>query len=107
MMEVVKKYGDLTSPEWAEKLTKLIPHHMQDAMALYMVKGVRPGSFLESLLSGSLFEAVRYADEINRRSLPVYVNFLVHYAPARSFGSPDLVEAWVRSGGLVGQEGGQ
>jgi hypothetical protein len=61
----------------------------------YLMYGYLPGGFLGAVLRNDLFKAASCADHQNRPvlseiALAVYNNF-----PARSFGSEELIKAWV------------
>ena len=80
-----------------------IPGHCRDGLLLYLEKGVPVGSFLEAVLSNDLREACARADDINRRSLFDYVQFLYRYAPIPAWGSAEAYRKWIERGGLVGR----
>lgn len=101
-MDYIKQYADATSQEWADGL-KILPPHMVDGMARYLLKGIPPGSFLMAVLEDRVFMAVLRADVRTVAALKSYVEFLHYYSPSDCFGSPEKVTAWVKSGGLLGQ----
>lgn len=74
-----------------------LPEHMQEAMQLYMERGILPGSFLTAVLENNLMEACGRADDINRGALFTYCSFLYNDVDLRSYGSPEKVKAWSES----------
>lgn len=81
-----------------------LPDHMQDAMRLYVERGIQPGSFLTAVLSNDLMGALGRADDINLDALPAYGRFLYNDAPCGCYGSADHVRDWIKGGGLAGLE---
>lgn len=80
----------------------LIPPYMRRGMERWIDRGCVPGSFLQAVLRNDLSEACSRADDNNRVVLPDYMTFLVSYAPAGCFGSPENVKEWAADGGLQG-----
>lgn len=74
-----------------------LPDHMQDAMRLYMERGIEPGSFLMAVLCNDLMGAVSRADHINASRLKDYAAWLYNNAPPQSFGSREKVGRWIES----------
>lgn len=81
-------------PKHAGTLARYIPKHMRDGMMMWVAFGIRPGSFLTSVLQNDLMGALRAGDDINRANLEKYGSFLWNYAPSLCFGSPSKVAAW-------------
>jgi hypothetical protein len=79
----------LDRPEWAE-----IPHHMRNTAELYLLHGVRPGSFLEAVLENDLAGAVGRADHYNRGALAAWVDWCFWCLPSRAWGSREAVAKW-------------
>lgn len=89
--------------EWEAKAARSgIPEHMRTGVALYIVHGTPPGSFLTAVLSNDLMEAMGRADDVNLRSLPAYGRFLYNEAPSACFRSAECMKTWVTRGGLEG-----
>ena len=74
------------------------------ALAMYVVEGIQPGGFLSAVLANDLFEAAARADGSNQKILPQWVRAVFNAVPGRAWGSRDAVQAWVKQGGLAGQE---
>lgn len=91
------------SQEYIEERLKagqhLIPSHMTDAIKLYVLHGIPPGSFLTAVLSNDLFEAVGRADDANQQALVGWVLFLYNYVPSGCKGSPEHYREWIARGG--------
>lgn len=83
-------------------VTARIPTHMHESIVLYVRHGIHPGGFLTAVLSNDLMESVGRADVHNISSLPAYGRLLWNNLPPTSWGSPDDVKAWVKSGGAIG-----
>lgn len=73
----------------------LVPEHLRDGLARYLVHFIRPGDFLTAVLSNDLKEAVNRSDEESRRGLVNLVQFLMWDVPGTCWGSPDRVAAWL------------
>jgi hypothetical protein len=73
----------------------LVPDRYWPGLQRYFVDSVRPGGFLEALLKNDLMVAVCKIDEDMFAELLPLVRFLYNFAPPRSHGSPDKVEAWL------------
>ncbi len=81
----------------------LIPSHMHAGVTTWIENGIATGSFLMAVLRNDLMQAAQVADHVNGDHLKQWTQFLYNYAPSECFGSPETVEAWAESGGLVGQ----
>ena len=81
-----------------------IPRHMVGDMKRYIEDGMCPGGFLTSVLENDLRGSVSRADDVNRYHLLDFVQFLYSYAPSPCWGSPEIVSAWIKQGGLNGHE---
>lgn len=79
-----------------------LPHHMHDAMKLYVQSGIEPGSFLTAVLCNDLKESVVRADSINILYLTNIVSYCYNFLPQGSWGSHDNYAEWVSGGGLEG-----
>lgn len=81
-----------------------IPKYMHEGIAAHVMQGRRTGSFLHAIFTNNLEEAVGHADPTNLRLLKEYVHFMYIHFPYGSYGSPEAVKAWQKSGGILGQE---
>ena len=78
-------YQHLTGrPDWANKLSMMIPEHMQRGWVRWAAYGPRsqPGGFIQSVVNDSLFDAFARADIVNAQRMEDTVRFLFNYAPA-------------------------
>ena len=80
-----------------------VPQHTRRPLVDYIVRGASKGHFLTAVLSNDLKTAVMRADDLNREALHAIVGWLYEWAPSNCWGSKKKYEAWVESGGLVGQ----
>ena len=80
-----------------------LPGHMQGAMRRYIEQGIAPGSFGLAVLSNDLVMAFGRADHINTLHMQEWASWLYNECPPAAWGSLEKVDAWLRTGGLVGQ----
>lgn len=74
-----------------------VPAHLWPGLERYFVERVEPGQFLVAMLRNDLRVAVGMADDVSLAALPDLCKFLYNFAPARSHGSKDIVDAWLTS----------
>lgn len=74
---------------------KDFPVYVVDGLVLYLSVGLPPGSFLRAVLENDLRGAVRCADLTSERATFAIVRWLYEWAPARSWGSQELVIHWM------------
>lgn len=79
-----------------------IPPRMNGGIKRYVFDGVRPGEFLQAVISNDLKEAVGRADDENMANLPAYAALFYNHFPIGSWGSPEVMERWIDKGGLNG-----
>ena len=84
----------------AKSVDTLIPEYMVGGLRRYIEHGIRPGKFLEAVLSNNLYRAAVYGDETNVPLLGHYIKYLLNHASADCWGAPEKVEAWIAKGGL-------
>ena len=80
----------------------LLPVHMRDAVQDYIEIGKVPEPFLGAIMANDFLEAVGQADDVNRRYLPEWAQFIYMEAPHPCHGSKTKVEQWVADGGFAG-----
>ena len=71
-----------------------LPYHMRDAAQRYIEEGEMPGSFLTAVLCNNLVEAFGKADELNRRSLWAWAQWLYNDVPQDAWGSVEKVKTY-------------
>ena len=98
----VAAYAKFAGEGDANRFAALIPPHMQGAMVRWIALGIPPADFLRAVLDNDLYAACVKADDANAVRLTDFSRFLLNYAPGLSFGSPEAVHNWQRSGGIVG-----
>lgn len=79
-----------------------IPEHMIDGFRVWLISGIRPGSFGESVLLNDLAHASGRADYVNRIRLADYGMFLICGMPQPSWGSEEKLAVWEAHRGLSG-----
>lgn len=72
-----------------------IPPHMQEAIRRYVVQGIQPGQFLQSVITNDLRGAIGYADDVNLPLLKLYVQWFYNVAPSGCHGSPTIMRQWM------------
>lgn len=72
-----------------------VPPLYAPGLARYLFDRVRPGGFLLAVLHNDLAEAVNRMNPGSLEALRSLVLFLHDFAPANSWGSSALVEAWL------------
>jgi hypothetical protein len=80
-----------------------IPERMREGIIRWAEEGIRPGSFLWSVIRNDLFGAFATADETNLALLPLYVRWFYWECPAGMCGSDAIAGAWAAKGGLKGR----
>ena len=87
-----------TKFDWNDGLHGL-PDVSQEALKNYFLYALQPGGFLTSLLSCDPWpDVISRADHWNKPILGKYLNWLQEFAPAGSWGSPDIVADWLAKG---------
>jgi len=71
-----------------------VPEHLRPGLVRYFSDGIMPGSFLQSVLTNNLTQAVQRADPESMLALDPLVRFLTQHAPAMAWGSREAVLAW-------------
>lgn len=75
-----------------------VPEHLHEGLIEYLATRRPMGHFLTAIVSNDLMEAcMRAADADTRWHIADIVMFLVNYAPANSWGSPNRVAEWLAS----------
>jgi hypothetical protein len=73
-----------------------LPLHNAETIALYLLYGVAPGSFMLAVLENNLVHAAMCADIINRNLLFQWANFIYNKIPSDSWGSISKVHDWMQ-----------
>lgn len=74
----------------------LIPEHMHESVARYVVHNIKPGDFLRLMLSHDVLHAALKADDLNAIKLREWIIFIYNFLPSGCHGSPEIVEAWIK-----------
>lgn len=80
-----------------------VPEHLIDGLALYIARGIRPGGFLEAVISNDS-GAFSRVDVNSRHGLFALVSFLYNSAPSTCWGSPLKFQQWIDTGGMAREE---
>lgn len=72
-----------------------IPERMMEGINRYIKQGIKPGNFLTAVIQNDFQEVAHRADRENLMNLPAYAGYFFNQAPSGSFGSPEIMEAWL------------
>ena len=78
-----------------------IPEHLRDSLEDYIVRGWSPGGFLTAMLAGDLYRATMIADMASGPGMQNIAKWIMHEMPEESWGSYEIVEAWIKDIRLV------
>lgn len=71
-----------------------VPRHLIAGLVRYIVEGVKPGDFLQAVLSNDLMKAAGRGDGQSIAGLKALCLFLYNDAPNACHGSPENVADW-------------
>lgn len=74
----------------------IIPRLTLEALTRYAVHQIPTGGFLRAVLENKLLEAVQAADGDNLAAFVPIVQYVFNNLPAGSWGSPQVVRAWIQ-----------
>lgn len=77
--------------------------YMAGGFERYYEHGLSMGSFGDALLKGQLFLAMQRADFTNKEIMPELAFWIMDNFTPDSYGSPEIVDAWIKSGGALNQ----
>ena len=69
---------------------------MQEGIENYLCHGLSPGGFLTAVLANDLMSAASRADHWNKTRIVPIAKWILHNAPAASFGSYEKVNSWCK-----------
>lgn len=72
-----------------------VPEHLIEGLVAYATDRRPTGGFLQAVLSNDLFEAMKRADSKSLAGIVRVTAFIYHNFPFDSFGSPEIVAAWL------------
>jgi len=84
----------------------LLPEHIRGGVQRYIENGIRPGDFLQAVISNDLRESFIRADDTNIERMYDIICFFYNQAPLNCWGSAEHLAAWMKKGGLLGKEKG-
>ena len=75
-----------------------ITNYVEESLHNYLVYGLCPGGFLQSILENDVFSAAPQADMENEKSIVMsdLVKWILHAAPKGSYGNAKIVAGWMR-----------
>lgn len=82
---------------------EILPTHMQHGAKDYIERGLPPGSFMRAVLENNFLEAFGRADQINTAFMRNWADWLYNHCPSTAKGTKERVDAWIKSGGILGQ----
>jgi len=84
---------DSVSPE----IVFSIPPRILEAINDFVWYGVKPGSFVSSVLSNDLIDAVVYADDISLQAIRPICKYVYNAVPSKCWGSREKVQDYIKS----------
>jgi hypothetical protein len=72
-----------------------IPDYMLPGIHRYIVDGIKPGQFLQAVISNDLHMAVNHADDNNLPNLVAYIGYFYNKTPASCWGSKENYARWM------------
>jgi hypothetical protein len=99
-LTAIEEYSEHCGEEWGHGLQRL-PEYMREGVVRYVLHGIIPGTFLQSVIEGDLFMALRRADSRNAYILHEYGRFFFNHAPSQCFGSRGIIAEWSQMGGMM------
>lgn len=72
----------------------MIPQYTKNAIDKWVSKGIRPGSFVEAVLSNDLMGAFAKADDTNMYYMLDIIRYVYNEIPADCQGSKEKFKAW-------------
>lgn len=73
-----------------------IPDRMMPGIQRYIQDHIRPGGFLQAVISNNLKDAVSLGDDENIENLTAFVMYFHHKAPSACWGSQLNMERWLQ-----------
>lgn len=94
-METDTTTDSMLSEEAQRRAIETLPPHSLGGLMRYLDHGIPPGDFLTAVICNDLFGACGRADESNKHALFNWCSWFYNYAPARSFGSKEIMAEWI------------
>jgi hypothetical protein len=106
--ELEKKYREeLEQERQASEDGRSLPEDLVETIYSYVLFGYSPGGFLESILKNNLYFAVGFCDETRAPLFFPIVRYIRSRLRGDCYGSPEIVNDWMRHGGLMGRATGE
>lgn len=89
---------------WERQIAEACAEYGFDAGTLqrYVINGIEPGGFMFAVLINDFLGAVSRADSFNQKHLHEWARVIYNDVPRQCHGSPELVTAWIKAGGILG-----
>lgn len=78
----------------------MIPEALEAGLIRYRDHHIGTGGFLRAVLGNQLSEAMLRADDDSAGQLPEIMRWIWEQMPAKAWGNPAKVDAWLRQGPL-------
>lgn len=73
--------------------------YMKEGLQLWVEKGIRPGSFMSSMLANDFINAALRADATNLQNLQEWARFIYNELPPDCWGSWETLKEWEKKNG--------
>lgn len=71
-----------------------IPEHMHGGIVRYLLFGIIPGGFLQAIITNDLDRAKAVADQANKFTILLFIQWFREQAPPDSHGSQAAMDSW-------------
>ena len=68
---------------------------IEESLRLYVEHRIKPGGFLQAVLSNDLFDSVARSDFENSQRLPEIIRYIYNSLPTECWGSKETVNNWL------------
>ncbi len=80
-----------------------LPPHMWEGLRSYVMEGIEPGGFLQSIVKGDPWNRVlERADGENQLAIMAWARFMYNWVPLGAWGTKARYKAWVEQRGMKG-----
>ena len=73
----------------------ILPEHIRAGVKRYIEQRIKPGAFLQAVISNNLIQSLVSADDINIRKITDILNFFYSEAPYECHGSAAKMIKWL------------
>ena len=75
-------------------LDERVPEHTRETIVHYLIFGWHPSGFMEAILTGDLYRAVKVADMANKPAIPFITDWVLQNYPYRAYGDKASIDGW-------------